>query len=158
MRYQDQLVRQTQKALDDVCRSALAVSDDKRDWSPGGAARSVLDQMRELAVAIDWLKPIALDGEVPSFTDHDRLAMREASARLATVEDCVEQARVQVAEWCGIVANFPDERLMDEVVMPFGGGMRMNLADVLGLPAWNMTYHLGQIAFIQLLLGDRAMH
>jgi hypothetical protein len=34
----------------------------------------------------------------------------------------------------------------------------MTLAEVLGLPAWNMTYHLGQINQIQLVLGDREMH
>lgn len=32
------------------------------------------------------------------------------------------------------------------------------MADVLFLHSWNLTYHLGQINQLQLMLGDREMH
>ena len=155
MRLQDQLVLNTQKALDDICRAALAVPEDKREWSPGGAARSTLSQMQEIALAVNWLIPFAKGETVGR---HDRVAMQRAAAELATIEACVEAARQNVSDWCNVIADFPDERLDEEVTLPFGSGMTMSLADVLGLPAWNMTYHLGQINLIQLLLGDKEMH
>jgi len=155
MRLQDHLVKSTLKSLDDICRAALAVPEDKRDWIPMGAARSVLGQMQEIALAVNWLRPFVTGEPAPG---HDREAMQRAAAELATVEQCVAAAREHVAEWCNLIADFPDERLGDEVTLPFGGGMQMSLSDVLGLPAWNMTYHLGQIAYVQLMLGDREMH
>jgi len=36
--------------------------------------------------------------------------------------------------------------------------MIMTMADVLMLQRWNLTYHLGQINQIQLMLGDAEMH
>jgi uncharacterized damage-inducible protein DinB len=158
MRIQDQLVRSTQKSLDDICRSAMAVPEDKQDWSPGGAARSTLAQMQEVSMGIAWLKAVVRDGKAPELSDHDRLQMKEAAEQLTSVDKCIEAARQQVIDWCQLISDFPDERLLDEVVMPFGGGMRMTLTEVLGLPAWNMVYHLGQINMIQLMLGDRVMH
>jgi hypothetical protein len=36
--------------------------------------------------------------------------------------------------------------------------MTVTIADVLGMHYWNLTYHLGQINQIQMMLGDRQMH
>ena len=63
-----------------------------------------------------------------------------------------------MADLCHAVAAIPDAALEREITLPFGGGTVMTLADALGLPAWNMTYHLGQINLIGLMLGDRRMH
>jgi uncharacterized damage-inducible protein DinB len=158
MRYQDHVVRSTQKALEDLCRSALAVPADKAEWVPMGKARSVLSQMQEIATAGRWFLPIVRDRVAPEFDEH---AAREA-ARLRksfdTIEKCVEAARENTSELLQAVANFPDEGLEDEVSLPFGGGMTMTMADVLSLHSWNITYHFGQINQIQLMLGDAEMH
>ena len=56
------------------------------------------------------------------------------------------------------ISDFPEGKLDEEITLPFGGGMTMTMADLLGLPYWNTVYHLGQINQIQLMLGDREMH
>lgn len=158
MRYQDQVVRLTQKALDDVCRSALAVPADKANWSPMGDVRPILSQMQEIAVGAKWFLPIVQDMRMTERgQDHIREAMEEA-ASLETIESCVEKARTTTTELCRAIADFPDGALEDEITLPFGGGLTVSMADLLHLHAWNMTYHLGQINQIQLMLGDREMH
>jgi hypothetical protein len=158
MRYQEQIVRMTQKALDDVCRAALAVEPDKVDWTPGGEARSVLSQMQEIAMAGKWFLPIIRDREVPEFGGH---AQREA-VRLRksydSLEKCVDGARATTSDLCTAILEFPDEHLEHEMQVPFAGGAVMTMADLIAMHYWNTVYHLGQINQIQLLLGDKEMH
>lgn len=158
MRYQDQIVRSTQKAMEDVVRASLAVPSESVDWVPMGCARSVLSQMQEIATTGDFFLPIIRERAVPEFDEH---AMKEA-IRIRrshdTLEKCVQATRNSVSELCQAISEFPNEALEDEISMPFGGGVVMTMSDVLALPSWNMVYHLGQINQIQLMLGDREMH
>ena len=158
MRYQDQVVRATQKALDDVCRAALALPSDRLDWVPMGEARPVLSQMQEVATAGTWFIPIIRDRMVPEFDEHARKEALRLRKSYDTIEKCVEGARNSTSELCQAIADFPDSALEDEMRLPFGGGVLMTMADVLVMHHWNMVYHLGQINQIQLMLGDREMH
>jgi hypothetical protein len=157
MRYLDQLVKQTQKAVDDICRSAEAVPEDRVDWAPGEHARSTLNQMREVATQAAWFMPIIRDRQTPGGRESIDQVM-ELSEKLATISQCAELARSSTAELCQAISAFPEAALDEEMAMPFGGGITMSMADVLGLPCWNLVYHLGQINQIQLMLGDRDMH
>ncbi len=158
MRYQDQVVRATQKALDDIVRAAQAVPEEKLDWSPGGVARSTLNQMQEIAVSGDWFVPIVRDRAVPAFDEHARKESGRLMRANDTLEKCIAAARTGTSALCQAIAAFPTDGLEDELVMPFGGGMRMTMADILLLHRDNMVYHTGQINFVQMLLGDREMH
>jgi hypothetical protein len=158
MRYLDQLVKMTQKAVDDVCRAAEAIPRGREDWSPGGAARSALSQMQELATQGPWYLPIIRDGVVPQFDSAAREAAVQTRARFDSIAKCVQQVRSSTSELCQAIASFPESRFDEEVVLPFGGGITVTMADVLSLPHWNLVYHLGQINQIQLLLGDAVMH
>lgn len=143
----------TQGALDDVCRAALAVPEERAGWSPGGEARSTLDQMREVATGAELFLPLVRGDGMPDFSAH----MKTCSG-LADVESCVNLARESTSNLCREIAAFPDERLDEEIALPFAGGVRWTMAELLGKHHWNLTYHLGQISLIQLILGDRTMH
>ncbi len=158
MRYQDQVVRATQKALDDVCRAALSVPPDKLEWVPMGDVRTVLSQMQEVATAGSWFLPIVRDRTQPEFDEHARREAVRLRKSYDTVEKCVEAARNSTSDLCMAIAAFPDSALEEEMRLPFGGGVVMTMADVLGMHQWNLVYHLGQINQIQLMLGDREMH
>lgn len=158
MRYQDQVVRATQKALDDVCRAALAMPADKLEWVPMGEARPVLSQMQEVAISGSWFIPIVRDRKPPEFDEHARREAVRLRKSFDTLEKCVEAARTSTSDLCQEIAAFPDSALEDEMTLPFGGGVVMTMADVLGMHHWNMVYHLGQINQLQLMLGDREMH
>ena len=158
MRFQDHVVRTTQKAVDDVIRAAQAVPEDQIDWVPMGSARSVLSQMREIATTADFFLPIVSEGKPPIFDEHARREAIRIRNSHDTLDKCVEGARRGVSELCQAISAFPDNRLEDEISLPFGGGVIMPMTEVLALPSWNMIYHLGQINQIQLMLGDREMH
>ena len=158
MRYQDEIVRITQKALDDVCRAALAIPEDKQDWMPMGAARSVLNQMQEIAVAATWFLDIIQDLRITREPERDIDEMMNRAREIKTIGECVESARKTTSELCRAISTFPDEALDVEVTLPFGAGQMASMADMLYMHAWNLTYHLGQINQIQLMLGDREMH
>lgn len=158
MRYQDQLVRSTQKAMADVTRAALAIPVDKVDWVPMGSARSTLDQLQEIAGSSEWFLYVFRERKAP---DDDGSAVRAAVEKargLLTVNACLEVAQQGTNELCHAISEFPDEDLEREVKLPFGGGVQMTFAEVLGLHYWNLIYHLGQINQIQLMLGDVKMH
>lgn len=158
MRFQEQIVRMTQKALDDVCRAAQAVPTDKIEWTAGGEARTTLSQMQEIATSATWFLPLVRDRVVPEFNEH---AVREAMRlrqSFDTIDKCCESARETTSALCQAISAFPDSALDDEMVLPFGGGMICTMADILAMHHWNMVYHLGQINQIQLILGDREMH
>ncbi len=158
MRFQDHVVKQTLKALDDVCRAALAVPQEKQNWTPGGESRTVLSQMKEIAEAGKWFLPLVRDGKPPEFAEHAKKESDRLGQKVDTVIQCVDLARESTAALCNAILEMPDEVLEDEIFMPFGGGMTMTKADLAVMHAWNMTYHLGQINQIQLILGDRVMH
>lgn len=106
----------------------------------------------------DFFLPIFLERQVPEFDEHAKTQSANLRDSFDTVEKCVVALRESTSSLCRAIANFPDESLEWELTMPWGGGMTMTMADVLGLPAWNATYHLGQINQIQMLLGDAEMH
>src|SRR5579864_6493975 len=157
MRYQDLVVKLTQKALDDVCRAAKAVPADKIEWVPLGKVRSVLNQMQEIATSGTWFLPLVESGIVPVF---DR-ELGEEHARfrrlIDNLDDCIAEARQSTGQLCQAIVAFADKELDVEVTLPFGAGMT-TMADVLAMHYWNMVYHLGQINQIQLMLGDQEMH
>lgn len=157
MRFQDQLVKTTQRSLDDVCRSALAVPVARHDWSPGGLARSVLSQMREVATSATYFLPLVESGISATFNDETRREHKRFRQTFATVEECVREARQSTAQLCQAILSFADRDLEREVMLPFSPSL-YTMADVLGLHHWNLVYHLGQINSIQLMLGDADMH
>ncbi len=153
MTLQEHLVRTTQRSLDDLVRSAQAVPAEHQSWEPGGSARSVLSQMQEVAASGAWFLPLVREGRAPGIEEH-----KSSAQAYVSVEECVHAARASIGELCHEIASYPDEKLDLEVTLPFGGGMTLTMADVLGLAHWNLVYHLGQINQIQLLLGDAEMH
>ena len=158
MRYQDQVVKQTQRALDDVLRAVEALPEDKRDWKPAETARSALNQLQEVAMSPQFFVPILREGKMPEFDDHAKEEADRLKKSFDTFEKCREAAMEGTSELCQVISEFPDDRLEEEVTLPFAGGTAMTMADVLGLHAWNMTYHHGQVNYIQTMLGDMEMH
>ncbi len=111
--------------------------------------------MQEIAVSALWFLPIIRDGVKPDFSGHAaREAMRLKESCLS-VDQCIAAAKASTTELCLAISSFPETRLEEEISLPFG---TMTYAEVLGMHAWNMVYHLGQINVFQLMLGDKVMH
>jgi hypothetical protein len=122
-----------------------------------GEARSVLSQMREVAGTPDVILPTLRATTRRETHEQAKAKANRDDQKLATVEDCVEEAKKSFAVLCQVISSFPDTRLDEETMVPFTEAA-MTMADVLTIPYWNLVYHHGQINQIQLMLGDREMH
>ena len=148
MSYQDQIVKLTQRAVMDLVQAVGDMPEEARDWQPAPNSRSALNQLREVAMGPQYLTPLFMENPGDSFANHGAAGVDMTEAKLETFEECRQEAMSGLAILCQSMARVPDDRLEEEVLLPFGGGTTMTLADVMALHYWNATYHLGQVTYI----------
>lgn len=158
MRYQEMMIEATKVAAADAFKYAKAVPADKLDWRPMDAGRSVLDICKELAVSPHWATVILQGGQMPEFAEEAMAEFANQTASWTTVEIIEEVAAKNLEEFYRVVREFPDERLGEKYTLPFDGGQEVTMAENIGYPLWNFSYHQGQIAYIQTLYGDHKMY
>jgi len=133
-------------------RYALAVQPDRLEWHPeGGSGQSVLEMSREIALTPLW----ALSAMGSLTGEHNWHQMK---AEWKSVADCQEAFLVHLMQWEASVLAMPDEKLEETKWLPFNGGRDHTFLELLEYPRWDATYHLGQVAYIQTLYGDKEMH
>jgi hypothetical protein len=158
MRFQDYISDETKKAATEAFRYAKAVPADKIEWKPMEAGRSVLEQCREMAKCPDWALDI-LAGKEMDFGNEEEMAKQFAEmGAWQTVEECERQCLAKLDKLAEHMRNTPDEKLSDTRFLPFDGGRDFTWAEMMDYPRWNFNYHLGQIAYVQTLYGDKDMH
>lgn len=150
---QQQAARLTRQGWDALMRTAEFVPADKREWVPQGKARTYHDFLAECAVMADWNTAFLQTGEFPP---QDRQAWERAKAELNTLEKIKAAGEPAIARLCEVIEAIPDAKLDESRQMPWG--MSMTMADMLFTCYWNLTYHWGQVNYIQMLLGDTEMH
>ena len=158
MNFQDYITDVTQKAADEAFRYALAVPSEKADWKPLDEGRSVLDQAREMAQCPVWAVQIITSSEPPKFEGPEMEAEMALMASWDSIETCKKVCEENLTKLAECFKSIVDEKLSDTKWLPFDGGRDFTVMEMMDYPRWNFTYHLGQIAYIQTLLGDKAMH
>lgn len=147
------MCRYTEGAVDMLYRFARRVPEDKLEWKPYEEGRTILDQLQECAQAPIWYIPMLDPSFSHGFANYEE--MQTARKEWKTLEDCERVTHENTAKLLEVVRNVSDEDLNTEVKMPWGETMRK--VDVIGFHHWNLTYHLGQIAYVQTLYGDKEM-
>lgn len=157
MRLQDHTIDVIRNAQEEVFRYAKAVPEDRVEWRPLDLGQSVLSMVRELAKTPDWAYWVLTDAqpEDPEAAAADQKAEMES---WKTVAECDEACKHKLERLFALYRDMPDERLAQTKWLPFNGGRDHSYAELLDYPRWNFTYHLGQIAYIQTLYGDKAMY
>jgi len=144
------LAESTQKASTDILAVLLRLPEDKRNWSPGGTARTALDIVAECALnnryGADLIK-------THKWTMNDQDAYRQEKADLVasgleSLEKLLEENTKYLIE---AIEGVADDQLDVEVPTPFGNGP---LSGIMRYPYWNMSYHEGQLNSIDMLLGN----
>lgn len=146
------------KQIETVCRTAITVPEDKRDWVPMGDARSVKAQLEELATVHIFVVPILRTGEAPPITDEQKELIRERTERFDTFDKLIEGAKEGARLTAEAIRAVPDRKLDDVITLHSRGGIRRTMYEMVARPYWNLCYHEGQINYIQMLLGDTEMH
>ncbi len=143
------------KAVENLRINFEAMPADRQDWKPLDLGRSALDQVQECAVINGFFASILRDREAPAM---DWGAYKAACAALDTPDKAVNALTESGSVLAAAIEAFPEDKLAETVTMPFAEGMVMTFAQVMFAAYWNMTYHTGQIAYIQTLYGDNEMH
>jgi hypothetical protein len=146
---QEYLVRSTLKAVKSIEDALLGLPEDKRNWSPGGEARTALDMVAECALmneaTIDLLTTKVFD-ESFDFAEYNRVRA-ELTQDWPTLQARLHESAARVTE---TIRAVPDSDLSIEVPMPWGTS---TIEGICGYPYWNMSYHEGQITQIQMILA-----
>jgi hypothetical protein len=157
MRVQDHATDVASEAAKEFFRYAKAVSADKLTWSPLESGRTPISLCQEIAICPTWgehlLGPAEFgcgDGE---FEEQGKLM-----ASWDTVEKCEEQFFQRFKSYEQVARRLTDEDLKKTKFLPFAGGRNWTYLEMIEYVRWNTTYHLGQIAYIQTLYGDKELY
>jgi|SRR5579859_1824981 len=160
MKIQNYVVDCARDAANMAFRYASAVPEEKLDWSPkgeGGEGRSVLSMCRELAWTPEWACA-AMNPQPQDWSEEQREAARQLEQNWKTVDDCHAQFNERFKKWEETVLALSDEDLSKTKWLPYDGGRDFTYLEMLDYVRWNSTYHLGQIAYIQILYGDKEIY
>jgi len=149
---QQHVVTVAREAGEEFFRYVDAMPTEKLDWQPLESGQTAMRMCREIAVTPLWALSAmgALEGEA-----QDWPTLMDA---WKSVGDCRVAFQLNFARWAENVLAMPDERLSETKWLPFNGGRDHTYLELLEYPRWNATYHLGQVAYIQTLYGDRDIH
>jgi uncharacterized damage-inducible protein DinB len=153
MRVQDAMAHYTLEALEMLYRAARRVPADKLDWKPLGEARTVLGLLQECAQSPTWYMGFLDPTYKHGFTNLEE--MKQARKQWTTLEACEQATRENTAMLVEKIRAVTDEDLEKEHMMPWGAPTKT--LDIISSQYWNMTYHTGQIYYIQTLYGDMEM-
>ncbi|MBS1700564.1 MAG: hypothetical protein JST12_02805 [Armatimonadetes bacterium] len=79
--------------------------------------------------------------------------MRKEKAEWTTLAECERVLEFNLDLLLKAIRTFPTERLEESVLEPWG--YETTYKDLILYQYWNTTWHTGQVAYIQTLLGDR---
>ncbi|MCX6360571.1 MAG: DinB family protein [Armatimonadetes bacterium] len=148
-------VQMNRSAIDNIVINFDAMPAERQDWKPLDLGRSALSQVQECAIINPFFAAILTTQTVPAMEGE---AYAAAKAALATPEAARAALAASADTLQAAIETFPDEKLGETVTLPWGEGMVMTFGQIMLAPYWNMTYHQGQIAYIQTLYGDNEMH
>lgn len=162
MDFKEFAIRSNAKASEDFLRNVRATPADKLTWKPGDKTRSPLEVCQEVAQSPTWgVQILTHRGWMGGTPKEMQQMMAKAMAERQswdTVDKCEAAMKSNLEKLATTIRELPEAELTTTVRLPFGGGMDMSLADICLLQNWNATYHLGQVCYVQRMLGDTEMH
>lgn len=157
MRYVDQIIRMTTNAAKDFVKNVRALPEDKVSWKVLDTGRSALDQFQEVAQSPLYVISMLELRACPPF-EPEKWEQARVQRSGWTVDECEAKLNENLATLFKAFREFPEEDLSIEIDLPFIEGLRQSMADIMAYPYWNISYHAGQVCFIQTLYGDKEMH
>jgi len=158
MTMQEFIAKGTKDAGDSLFRTVRAMPEDKLNWKPAETSRSALDQLQECAQAVQMFIAMVKDHKAPDFSPELYEKAKEVRKQWDTVDKCEKVFWENTNAFIAAIRDVRDEDLGIQITIPFGKGWVATLAEVMNFHVWNLTYHVGQINYIQTLYGDMDMH
>lgn len=152
-----------QEYLSGVCRymghtlskAASYVPQENYDWSPMGEARPVWDILLECACILEAAKVWIEQGEMnfqPYMTERE-----QAKANPPALSALSERLQAAAEAYAQTMDALSDEQAAQMIPNPMTG-RNAPLIRAASMPIMNMVYHLGQVNYVQMMLGDTEAH
>lgn len=154
--YKEEIIELTQESVNWMLRAAKAMPEDKLTWKPLDNGRTVLNQMAECIQVCDWFVRILETKKADFFNPEffaDQEAKRDGYKTLGEVERDMQPAHDRLF---AAIRNVDESEF--EFMVELGPNWSRSLRQICGFANRNLTYHIGQINYIQTLYGDFDMH
>jgi len=142
---QEYVARATERKAQDLLDAARAVPEDKQGSQILGLGRSVIDIVAECAITNKMSIALLRDRR---WDEAGCEARQKAHAALDTLDKACDALAENTAALAAAIRALPDDQLELEVTLP---GETSTVADDMLHAYWNMSYHEGQINYIQTL-------
>lgn len=147
MRYQDTLVRLIEDAYIELFKNGERLGD-KLNYKASETTRTPLEMMVECVTNPPFLGKTIADRAMAPFDES------ATYPDLTSVEACKAHYESVKGTMLEAIRSFPDDKLMEEIATPWG---TFKWYDFMAYAYWNPMYHVGQMAYIQMIHGDTAM-
>ena len=136
-----------EKGTEELIKVVRKTPTERREWKPLERGRTALDQVAECA--------LINGGSAAMIEKHAWPAdlapgWEQAHAALDTIDKAVTALQENTARLASAIRATPDDALELTIPLPWE---TITVALAFLLPYWNMSYHEGQITYIQ-TLGD----
>ena len=154
--------RSIEESVDALFTNARAIPADKLSWKPAEGTRSVLEVCQECAQAAGWATAMIVDRAVRlevgvDMTEDSFADSQKERASWTTLDECERVCRDRTAKLLKAIDEFPEGDMDQTLFLPFTEKDHPYW-DIMMYPYWNATWHTGQIAYVQCMLGDQEMH
>lgn len=147
MTVQEYAAAAIEKSTEDLIKVARELPEDKWEWQPLGKGRSALSQMAECAAQN------TLDAKLVRAGTWQQSLLAEWQplvTALDTPEKAIAALRAGTLALAEAVRKTPDAALGVQIAMP---SAPVTLAQLSLMSVWNMSYHEGQITYIETLMA-----
>ena len=120
------------------------ISDDKLDWKPAETAPSALEIVNHMGDALSRMR--------------SQISHNEYASNIILATNCDEAqtlVREETAKYAQMLRDTTPEQLNEMVTFPWGEFSKGRLAEMMSI---EVSHHHGQIAYLQMLLGDTQSH
>jgi uncharacterized damage-inducible protein DinB len=145
------LIHLTRSQIAETFAAARELPPDRLDWQPAPGARSALDQLQELATALDFNWSAYSERKV-EWSPEKAERWKTHREQFTDIDELERMAVAGTERLAAFLATFDPADYTAPVAFPIPG--EFNMADCLAYHYWNATYHHGQIVYIGSLLGS----
>jgi uncharacterized damage-inducible protein DinB len=145
MTVMEALARQVTWACANIAANLDFIPADRLEWKPAPTAKSALEIVNHCTHVLHRMSRVLEAGPLAQV----------GFAPAADVRSAQEALTASAGHYAEMLRNAPEEELRR--VIPFRS-REFTFAEVAAMPVADMLWHLGQMAYLQTLLGDGTTH
>ncbi len=134
--------------MEDLAAAALRTRSEKLKWQALGDARHVLDLVQECAIVNSRWAEILNRGQWITWPQEK---INEELSRMGSLDLALARLRQGTDEFCNAVRSVPVEKFGESLELPWAV---VSMSEAMLHAVWHMSYHEGQVNYIQTLYGD----